>query len=197
MKTRAIIVYAMIFVPLVCHPDHTWAKSTELMQESYKKIADGLIGIRKEFPPAQPKVYAMLDQLDKLHSTAKNVTLKKNTYKKKLLEKTAENAALRNELNTLRSEMSSTKSTLESAKSTLDQKLEEDKEQIELLTREKKELLNKIAELEIHKKEIVAEKKTKHTLNKNELVALTAQKIAEEHQPNLSRISTSDPNSPR
>ncbi len=197
MKKLAIIVCAITFVPLVPHSDTMYAKSTELIQDAYKKIADGLISIRKEYAPSQTKVYAMLDQLDKLYFSAKTVTIKKNTYKKKLLEKTAENAALKNELSSLRLEVSATKSSLETTKSALDQKLEEDKARIEQLTLEKKELLHKMAEIETHKKEIVAEKKTKRNVNKNELLAMTAQKIADGHQPSLSRISTSEPSSPR
>ena len=129
------------------------AKSTAQMQEHYKKVAEGLIGVRKEYPISQPRVYGMLDQLDKLYSTAKQVAQKKQTFKKKIQEKTAENTALKQDIATLRNDVSSIRKVVENAKSELAQKLAEEKAKAEQSSREHKELLDKVAIFEAERKE--------------------------------------------
>lgn len=123
------------------------------MQDHYKKVAEGLIGVRKEYPVSQPKVYAMLDQLDKLYSTAKQVSAKKLTYKKKMQEKVAENTTLKQEITGLRSDVSSIKKVVENAKSELAQKLADEKAKAEQSSREHKELLEKVSLMEAERKE--------------------------------------------
>ncbi len=128
------------------------AKSSALMQDNHKKIADGLITVRKEYPASQPKVYAMLDQLDKLYNAARTISQKKTIYKKKLLEKATEAAQLKQEVSVFKNESSSAKKSLESEKSDLINKLAQEQERVQQLQLERKELLNKVALFETQKK---------------------------------------------
>ena len=92
-----------------------------------------------------------------------------------------------------------TKKTLASAKTELDQKLLEEKTKNEVLAQEHKALLTKISTLEEQKRKVrLAKKAPPLNQPRQDLVALAQaeHKLATEHQPNLSRISTSDPNSP-
>jgi hypothetical protein len=57
-------------------------KSAVQMQQLYKKIGSDLITIRKEYSAAQPMVYSLLDQVEKLYAVSKNVHQKKVQYKK-------------------------------------------------------------------------------------------------------------------
>jgi chromosome segregation ATPase len=163
------------------------ANGLEQLQDMYKKVAEGLITIRKEYPQSQSKVYTMLDHLDKLYALAKNDTQKSQILEKKLQEKTAENTQLKNELTSVKGEIHTARKTLEAAKSSVDQRIEEDKQHIQQLTQERNTLVTKVAHLE---EQLNAKKQAKDD-SKNELVAL-----ADTNHPNLNRISTSEPNSP-
>ena len=166
------------------------ATDIEQLQDLYKKIADGLISMRKDSPQSQTKIYAMLDQLDKLYSIAKNGGLKNQSLEKKYQEKIAENTTIKNELTQIKTDMHSVRKSLETAKNSLDQKLDEDKARIQSLSQERSALITKVAHLE----EQLGSKK-RSLEQKNDLVAMVDQKLDESH-PNLSRISTSEPMSP-
>ncbi len=56
----------------------------DIASEAYGKITDGLIGIRKQFPIIQPKIYALLDQVAKLYKIAKTSSTECRELKKKL-----------------------------------------------------------------------------------------------------------------
>lgn len=184
-------VYAtLLFLPIFFMVGTLTANDIEQLQDIYKKIADGLISMRKESPQSQTKIYAMLDQLDKLYSIAKNGGTKIHLLEKKYQEKVAENTAVKNELTQIKTDMHNVRKSLETAKNSLDQKLEDDKERIQNLSQERSALLTKVAHLE----EQLGSKK-RSLDQKNDLVAMVDQKIDESH-PNLSRISTSEPMSP-
>ncbi|MFA5306354.1 MAG: hypothetical protein WC365_02800 [Candidatus Babeliales bacterium] len=184
-------VYAtLLFLPIFFMVGTATATDAEQLQDLYKKIADGLISMRKESPQSQTKIYAMLDQLDRLYSIAKNCGGKIQSLEKKYQEKLAENTTIKNELTQIKTDMHSVRKSLETAKNNLDQKLEDDKTRIQSLSQERSTLLTKVAHLE----EQLNSKK--HSFEqKNDLVAMVDQKLDESH-PNLSRISTSEPMSP-
>jgi hypothetical protein len=162
----------------------------EGIQNSYKKVADDLMSIRKDFPNAQPKVYAMLDQLNKLYSSAKTAVQEEDILKRKLLEKAKENVSLKQELMTAKNE----KKAIDAEKDVLEKKLEEENAKVLALSHEHKELTTKLVAAETANKKIEQmHQKLQPELEKNELTAMADIK----NQPNLSRISTSEPNSPR
>lgn len=175
------VYYFLFILPIIFGINLLAAKSTVKMQEHYKKIADGLIGIRKEFPPTQPKIYAILDQLDKLHTLAKKAVHKKQLLKQEKNELFIEKTALKKEVATAQNELSSIKGSVENEQLELTKKLEVEKIQVEKLMQERKILLTKIAQFE----------KSKDARKKE---SVQTQVFAD--QPNLNRISTSDPNSP-
>jgi chromosome segregation ATPase len=189
-KSWGIVYALMLFLPIFFAIGVTHANDVEMLQELYKKIASGLISIRKEYPQSQTKIYAMLDQLDKLYSLAKNDEQKSLSLEKRFQDKVAENATIKNELSQIKSDMHNARKSLETAKSNLDQKLEDDRSRIQSLSQERSSLLSKIAHLEAQ-----LGTKKRSLDQKNDLVAMDDQKIDETH-PNLSRISTSEPISP-
>lgn len=161
MKSYRLVYYVLALLPIsMCQ--FVAVRAEEQLQDLYKKIADGLIGLRKEYPASQPKVYALLDQIDKLYKTAKSTEESCNSYKQKLNEKTTEASSLRHEIVTMKNDVLSTKKNLECAREDLGLKLEEEKNKAQQLMKEKQELLNKVAMLESRKKnaqKIVAAKK--------------------------------------
>lgn len=153
MKSNTrLLWYLCVILPafIMCR---VHARSTVLMQEHYKKVADGLIGVHKEHPASQQKVYALLDQLDKFYATAKQVSQKKQLHKKKMNESIAENVALKTEIKGLRSNVSVIKKSVEFAKNEFAQKLAEEKVHTAQLELERKDLLDKLASIEVAKKD--------------------------------------------
>ena len=78
-----------IFLVIIFGSMHVLSAADELA-EAYNKITDGLITIRKQFPTVQPRVYSLLDQVDKLYKTAKQNALETADLKKKLQERQSE-----------------------------------------------------------------------------------------------------------
>ena len=155
---QVLLVSLVVLISLpVCAVDDVNDGST--MLEIHKKITEGLIGFRKEYPESQPKVYALLDQVNKLFTTAKTAIQKGAGVKKLLQDKTAENAMLKNELAQLKGDVVTTKKTLEVSQSDLHKKWEEEHATVERLTQERKELLNKMASLEEMQKDLLTKKK--------------------------------------
>lgn len=201
MKNQANVVYGLIagltMMPLL------QAEGAEVfIQTIHQRVADDLINIRKEHPDIQPKIYAILDQIAKMSSTAQSSLQQQKGLKRLVLEKTAENIALKQELATLKNEVNGTKKTLESARLELNRKLEEEKKNVQQLWQERKELMNKMQAFDVQGKESAAtKKKITKAMVKAELNDV-AQKLASAQEParmdhNLNRTSTSDPNSPR
>ena len=48
------------------------------MQDLYKNIGTDLMSIRRDFSAAQPKIYAILDRIDKMYNLAKVTAEKKH-----------------------------------------------------------------------------------------------------------------------
>jgi chromosome segregation ATPase len=184
-----IVVWSLLLFVRVASAD-----TTRELQDAYTKVADGLNNIRKEYPACQPKVYAIMDQLDKIYSMAKGADQKRQSLKQKLENKITENVALKTELVALRSEMSSVKKSLEITQVEADQKLEEEKIKSQQLAQERKDLIHKLSSLDDHKE--MPNKSQDFT--KSDIVELAEKKLeVATNQPSLSRISTSDPSSPR
>lgn len=73
-----------------------FAKLAQEFHQSYKKINEELISIRKEFSPTQPKVYFLLDQIEKVNRIIQEALVKKNNYKKKCRDLSAQTDILKN-----------------------------------------------------------------------------------------------------
>lgn len=124
------------------------AQSTQ-MHDIYKKVTNDLIEIKKQYPTTQPKVYAILDHVDKLFTTVKTSEQKKLVLEKSIQDKVAENIALKQELATLRGDISSARKSLESAKVELNKKMDEHRSQAQQLVQERKDLLGKLNAMEL------------------------------------------------
>lgn len=150
----------------------------------YRQISDGLLAIKRDFPAAQSKIYPLLDQIEKMHSVAKEACNNKEQLKKQLDEKAAESASLKTALNQVRQEAVQARKMLGDNKTELEQKLALQKNKADQLEQEHKMLLSKMKE-----QELVKPKKIKRQLaSKDE---------GQPGQPNLSLISSSEPISPR
>ncbi len=201
MKKQANVVYGLI-AGLAIMPLLHAEEAEQFIQLIHQRVADDLITIRKEHPDVQPKIYAILDQIEKMSATAKGSLQQQKGLKRLVLEKTAENITLKQELATLKNEVNGTKKTLESARLELTRKLEEEKAHVQQLWQERKELMNKMQAFDTHGKESVATKKkitkamVKAELNDVAQKLASAQDIPQVDY-NLNRTSTSEPNSPR
>ncbi len=101
--------------------------------DAYGKITDGLISIRKQFPLAQQRVYALLDQVEKLYKLAKNSTIECSELKKKLQDGQAET----------KSQLESAKKTFEIAKADLAKRFDEQQVRLQALEKERDQLMAK------------------------------------------------------
>lgn len=72
-----------VFIIILNIQSICWAKKLESFQALHKKVSDELISIRKEFSATQPKIYALLDQVDTMNRIIQEVYTKKIAYKKK------------------------------------------------------------------------------------------------------------------
>ncbi len=75
------ILYALAMIILI--QSYCAGKCAQEFHLSYKKINAELINIRKEFSATQPKVYFLLDQIEKMNRIMQEALSKKNSYKKK------------------------------------------------------------------------------------------------------------------
>lgn len=72
------------------------AKLAQEFHQSYTKINVELINIRKEFSTTQPKVYFLLDQIEKINRIMQEALTKKNNYKKKCRDLSTQADILKN-----------------------------------------------------------------------------------------------------
>lgn len=153
MKVRLAVsmIVCMVYCACLGNDDSEGA-----ILDVHKKVTDGLISIRKDYPESQPKVYALLDQVNKLFSSAKTAYQKSVGAKKLLQDKTSENASLKQELALLKGDAVKNKQALEIAEVDLRKKLEEEHATVERLSKEKKDLLTKVASLEDTQKEQIS-----------------------------------------
>ena len=108
------------------------------VQAVYSEVTRDLISIRKEFPVAQPKIYKLLDQVDKLFKQTKIVQAERDELRKKLLERQVE----------LREQLEVSKKSFETAKLELTKKLEEQQRKAQSVEQERDRLATKVASLE-------------------------------------------------
>lgn len=101
--------------------------------DAYSKITDGLIGLRKQFPVVQPKVYALLDQVEKLYKVAKSSSSECSELRKKLSDGQQETKA----------QLASAKKTFEQAKTDLMKQFEEQQQRLLALEKQRDHLLAK------------------------------------------------------
>lgn len=175
------------------------AKTLEQMQALHKEIGNELMSIRKEFTAAQPKVYSLLDQINKMYNLAKVSIEKKHKLKVDLNNKIAENQKIHEDLNSLKSKLHDTELELDKYSkkfASLDKELQIEKVQSAILSREKKELTqerheleNKIVQDKDSKKEIIPESLLKDLTEEEKDLIKSSQ--------NLTLSSTSAPSSPR
>lgn len=88
------ILYALAMIILI--QSHCAAKCAQEFHLSYKKINEELINIRKEFSATQPKVYFLLDQIEKMNRIMQEALTKKNSYKKKCHDLNTQTDILKN-----------------------------------------------------------------------------------------------------
>ena len=105
----------------------------DVAAEAYGKITDGLIGLRKQFPAAQSKVYALLDQVEKLYKVAKTSSSECVELKKKLSDGQQET----------RSQLALAKKNLEQAKADLSKRFDEQQQRLLALEKQRDHLMAK------------------------------------------------------
>lgn len=110
-STSFIVGMSLIYIHL--HANHALeAKTLQQMQDLYKNIGNDLMCIRKEFVAAQPKVYSILDQVDKMYNLAKVTAEKKHNLNALLKNQSSETNKLYAEINTLKSKITASEEEL-------------------------------------------------------------------------------------
>lgn len=181
------------------------AKTLEQIQEIHRDIGNELMGIRKEFTAAQPKIYALLDRVDRMYNLAKNSAEKKHLLKIDIQNKNTEIKKLNSDLVTLKNKLQVTEKELEKYSNKfiqLDKELQVEKVQAAILSREKMELAHEKHILQSQmsniKSEPVKEDSKKDMIPESILSNLTEEeKDILKNSQNLSLSSTSAPSSPR
>lgn len=166
-----------------------YGKRSQELQEYYKKIGDELISVRKQFTESQPKIYTILDQLDKMHGIAKHIVQRKKEWKRKFKQKERENTLLKKDIEKLKQEfvaMQQTCSVSQVALNQMTQKLDLEKQQSLLLQDEKTKLVDRIKQIAENGRRDIEEKRI-----------LAQAKTPEEELQSFTRNSTSEPISSR
>jgi chromosome segregation ATPase len=182
------------------------AKTLQQMQNLYENIGDDLMCIRREFTATQPRVYSVLDRIDKIYNLAKIAVDKKNRCKDILRNQGAETQKLQEEIGVLKSKLAATESDLETATNQLEEAnrvVLEEKSQSLKLAQEKLKISKEQRDLKMQMKNIRSEKskKQEHRDLLNEIKNLNG--LSDEEQvllnqaQSLSLSSTSAPSSPR
>ncbi len=194
MKTTKLFIVGVIGAiamqtPLTCAAK----KSMQQLQDLYKKIGTDLGTIKKEYAPVQPRIYSLLDQVEKMYNIAKTSVQKRKNLKKNLKAKTGELVKITQELVILKKEASLTKQKFDNTF----KQLETEKSQLLSFNKERSELLTKLAKLEAQHHEF--EQKKEHE-SANKLAELKDSELKEHALKELQSLtlsSTSAPNSPR
>ncbi|KKQ33057.1 MAG: hypothetical protein US49_C0003G0085 [candidate division TM6 bacterium GW2011_GWF2_37_49] len=178
------------------------AKTLEQMQVLHKDIGNELMSIRKEFTAAQPKIYSLLDQINRMYNLAKVSLEKKHQLKIDLKNKIVENQKIQSDLNLLKTklhEAEAERDKYSKSFTSLNKELQIEKVQSAILSREKKELdqekhelQNKIIDAKddkYNKKDMITDSILKDLTDEEKDLLKTSQ--------NLTLSSTSAPSSPR
>jgi hypothetical protein len=168
MKAGNIVLCVLINLTVVQELESNNEKRSNI-QDLYKNIGDQLVSIREQFPESQPKIYAVLDQIGKLYSLAKNKREEVHHIKELIKTRDLENIALQNEVITLKSELDITQMKIDETSRTLAQerarsfKLAEEKQKLVVeKEKETQELLRTAQEVQLSedvKKELLEEPK--------------------------------------
>lgn len=160
-------------------------KRSAEIEELYKKIGEELIGIRKEFVQAQPKIYLVLDQLDKMYGIAKTGLQRKKEIKHKLKQKETELIVLKKEYEKNKQDLLVAQQVCTNSQQALNevsQKFDQEKQQSLLLASEKNKLVDRIKQ--------IAENGRRNTDEKQVLAQADS---ADQQLQSLTRNSISDP----
>ncbi len=181
------------------------AKTLQQMQELYRNIGNDLMSIRKEFTAAQPKVYSILDRVDKMYNLAKVTAEKKHNLSVQLKNQSSETKKLYDEINTLKSKIAVHEEDLANAHKKLEltkNALEKERVQAEQFSQEKANISKQQANLNKIKTDTETDKKRSESRDlMHEIRNLNG--LSEEEQnllkqaQSLSLSSTSAPSSPR
>ena len=150
MKFLFFICIAVSFITLVYAATDN---SDATMLNLYNEINAGLINLKKNDLTIQLKVSWILDQVNKLFLASKDIAEKMIGTKKLLQIKIAENDDLKKEIIVLKNDTLTKKQSLDLMQEELYKKLENEQLQIEKLTKERNELLAKIAKFENEKEQ--------------------------------------------
>jgi len=169
------------------------------MRDLYKKVGTELVGIRKEYPATQPRIYRLLDRIDKIYNTVKTSLNAQQDMQAQLKEKNLETMTLQNELVSMKGKLDSVQEKFEMTTKNLEiatKSLEIEKKYSDKLAQEKTELLTKKHKQKREQKKNNREKKKK----KKELTRKDEYHDLDETLSKLQSLnltSSSDPSSPR
>jgi len=185
-------------------------ETIQTLESLYKKISNGLVVVRKDYPGSQKPIYMVLDQLDQLYNTAKITHEKKKRFKQILKTRNQENATLHSELIVTKSELDAMQQRL----NIVSKNFIQTQTKIETLTTKNKELLAKssarkkqeqLARLRAEHVKQVNGDSSKKKINNRQLKdkdtfeedeALKSIEMSLENGQSLNLTSTSEPNSP-
>lgn len=213
-KRRILFVWIIISILTSSHLNLFCKGSSVQIQQLYSKISNELLSIRKEYPSAQPTVYAAIDQVCKMYSVSKDVIERKKQLKRNLTnEKNSlrvKNVSLMQKIKTMEDELNSTKQNVNDNYKSIEQK----DFLISQLKRENEQLINENKKISEEKKQLLL-KNQNHTdqqnnpeqknlsenhhevyLHKLERSHIKPQKLTFNDFQNFNLTSTSDPISP-
>lgn len=211
MKYHGVVYYEVMtiriaLIYLILHTINTLnAKTLQQMQDLYKNIGNDLMSIRKEFTAAQPKVYSILDRIDKMYNLAKITAEKKHTLSIQLKNQSGETGKLYAEISTLKSKISANEEELANMRKKLahaTNALEKEKAQVSQLSQERTQLQTQQSEPQKIKHQIPSDKKQAESRDimheiRNLKDLSEEEKILLKQAQSLSLSSTSAPSSPR
>ncbi len=133
-------------LPLGCSPDYIKKviESKSSLEVLYKKIADDLVDIRKAYPAGQAKIYSILDQIDKINSTAQHMFDQEILLKNSIKAKELEISHLQQDLLLMKSECDAIQHKLNIEK----KNVEIEKKQQQVCAEEKRNLEKKVGTLQ-------------------------------------------------
>ena len=181
------------------------ANTLQQMHDLYKNIGNDLMYIRKEITAAQPKVYSILDQVDKMYNLAKVTAEKQHNLNAMLKNQSSESNKLYAEINTLKSKIAANEEELINTRKKLEytnNALEKEKANISRLSQEKMHSPAQQSEINKTKAHTSPDKKQSepgdlmHEIRSLKGLSEEEKNLLKQAQ-SLSLSSTSAPSSPR
>lgn len=189
---RTILIYLVLQSTTTLN-----AKTLQQMQDLYKNIGNDLMSIRKEFAAAQPKVYSILDRIDKMYNLAKLTAEKKHNLSLQLKNQSSETKKLYAEINTLKSKIAAHEEDLATTRKKLEHAnnaLEREKSQASQLSQAQQDNSHKV-KTDIDKKQSES-RDLMHEIRDLKDLSEEEKNLLKQAQ-SLSLSSTSAPSSPR